>query len=241
MRKITKRRRILNSDESIIVISRYRTDTILESQKALKKLAKKQQILVFAQRAGRKRRHSEPDNLTIYRLWTWNSPLSLFSIIKPLIKYNKVRNILIQFDFRTFGRNFNSNLIVPLVLFLLKMTNKRIYFEFHSFVPTQRIRKNTPLKKKIQRRIFNITLQILYTYINSMSTNIIVFKPSLRTSLAAFVPESRIIQLPSTLVQIRRSKATPASRKKLQRTVDDYSAIITTPYDISQRYSLGIK
>ncbi len=239
-RRIAKKRVYLNREETLLVVSRYAQNRLSNGHKALKKLSKKQQILVLAEEAGRKKRHSEQKNLTVDRIWTRNKPLSLFRLIPFLIKNDKINNVLFQFDFKTFGRKLETNFIVPLLLLFLKQSKKRVYFEFHQVITEKKIRKNTPLKFKIQRTIFNLTLRYFYRVIAYLSNNIIVFKPSLMKELSKFITEDKIILLPSTLV-IERIKTSKQKDKNLDKTIHVYKRIVSTPYDISSNISLNLK
>lgn len=235
-----KKRVYLNSEETLLVISNFAQSRLFDGQKALKKLCKKQQILVLAEQMGRKKRHTEQQNLTVDRIWTRNKPLSLLKVIPFIIKNNKINNVLVQFDFKTFGRKFETNFIVPLLLFFLKQSKKRVYFEFHQVIEEKKIRKNTPLKFKLQRKIFNLLLRLFYRSTARLTNNIIVFKPSLKQALSKFVAEDQIILLPSTLV-IEQIKTSRKMEKNLDKTIYVYKKIVSTPYDISANVSLNLK
>ncbi len=239
-KRIAKKRVYLNSEETLLVISRYAQNRLSNGHKALKKLSKRQQILVLAEQAGRKKRQTEAKNLTIDRIWTRNKPLSLFKLIPFIIKNDKINNVLVQFDFKTFGRNLAINFIVPLLLFFFKRNKKRVYFEFHQVIEEKKIRKNTPLKFKIQRTIFNLLLRLFYKSTANLTNSIIVFKPSLRQALTKFIAEEKIILLPSTLV-IEQIKTSKQKEKNLNKTIHVYKRIVSAPYDVSPNVSLNLK
>lgn len=239
-RRIAKKRVYLNSEETLLVISNYAQSRLFDGQKALKKLCKKQQIIVLAEQAGRKKRHTEQQNLTVERIWTRNKPLSLLKVIPFIVKNDKINNVLFQFDFKTFGGKLETNFIVPLLLFFLKQSKKRVYFEFHRVIEEKKIRKNTPLKFKLQRTIFNLLLRRFYKSTAYLTNNIIVFKPSLKQALSKFVAEDQIILLPSTLI-IEQIKTSKQKEKNLDKTIHVYKKIVSTPYDISSNVSLNLK
>lgn len=241
LKKQIKKRVYLNSEETLLVISNYAQNRLFDSQKALKRLSKKQKMLVLAEQVGRKNKHSQHKNLIIDRVWTRNKPLSLLRLIPFIAKNDKIAHVLLQFHFKMFGRNVATNIAVPIVLLFLKLSKKRVYFEFHQVIDEKKIRKNTPIKSKIQRRFFNRILRLFYRSIDKLTNSIIVFKPSLKQALDRFIPEEQIILLPSTLVKVDRIKSSKQKEKNLAKTVRFYKSIVSTPYDIASNVSLNLK
>ncbi len=240
-KKIAKKRVYANSEDTLLVISRYDQSRLFDGQKALKKLSKKQQIIVLAEENGRKKKDLKHRNLTIHRLWKRNKPFSFIKLVPFIVRHDKITHVLFQFDFKTLGRRLEINLIAPLILFYLKLSKKRVYFEFHHVLEGKKIRKNTPLKFKLYRGLFNFSLRLFYRSIYKLTNSIIVFKPSIKQALAKFIPEADIILLPSTLVRIDRIKTSRRQEKNLDKTINIYKSLVSTPYDISSSISLNVK
>lgn len=234
-KRTTKKRIYLNSEETLLVISPFAHDMLFDSQKALKKLAKKQQILVLAEHYGKRQRHSEQKNLIIERIWEKNKPLSLFRLVPYIVKNDKITHILVQFHFKIFGKKLTNNLVLPLILFWLKLSKKRVYFEFHQVLGEKNIRKNTPWKAVFERTLFNLFLGYFYKSIANLTNNIILFKPSLQKKLSQFIPEEQIILLPATLVRTDHKQ-----EKKLDKTLNFYKRLVSTPYDIAPTVRLNL-
>ena len=105
-----KRRLPLNDENTLLVVTSFPENDhealplAIHAKRSLIELSKKQNILVLAEKIGKKMTHSENKSLLINRVWRRNKPLSLLSVLGTVIRYANIRNILIQFDFDVYGK-----------------------------------------------------------------------------------------------------------------------------------------
>jgi glycosyltransferase involved in cell wall biosynthesis len=77
-----------------------------------------------------------PNNINIIRCWD-KSPKLISQLTKQIIK-NRIDIIHIQYEINLFGNKLNSMSIMVL-LFILKLFNKKIIITLHAVIPLNRI------------------------------------------------------------------------------------------------------
>lgn len=201
---------MLNSDDTLLVFTSYPDSehgirdlnaVAWYAQKTLKALSKKQKILVLAEKTGRNKVHIENSRLKIVRTWKRNRPLSLFNIFPYIIKYYKVQNVLFQFEFNILG-GIMPVLVLPLILGLLKLVKKNVYFEFHQVVlDIAELEKHINVTNQYVQKALNIGLLFFYKVVGALSDKVIVLEQELKDRLTEIVPEEKIVVLPITVAK----------------------------------------
>ena len=234
-----RRRPVINDENTLLVITSFPDNTrgtrdarpvALHSKRILTQLSKHQNILVIAERTGRKITHVENRKLMVQRIWKRRKPLSLLSIIPTLIKYNRIQKILIHFDFDVFG-GLKPLFFFPIILLLFKAMRKQIYFEFHQIsFEIQSLKRHNDIDNTWIKRFLNLFLFVFYRWIGLLSDKVLVFEEDLKERLSRHMPVEKIITLPvgvtpmKTVSQVR-------SKKKLGFSRNDFVVLVFGFFD----------
>lgn len=123
-----------NSKDSLLVISAYpkRGEIYSKGVCAVSSFAKNTILRLRNENPGRKivvltidvnkdKSYVEDDVLVI-RCFKRNSPLSFISLLKEIFRFNKIKDVMIEFEFASFGDTLTTSLVAPFVfgLFLLR-------------------------------------------------------------------------------------------------------------------------
>ncbi len=217
-----KRRPVTNDENTLLVVTSYpdfeatarheMRPVTLHAGRILTNLSKTQNIVVAAQVTGLKKTQIENKQLTVMRMWEQGNPFSLFRLLPYLIRNDKIRNILIQFDFDTFGGFWSVFASLPLLLGLLRLYGKHIYFELHQIPFEMNILSwRNRFTSSVASEVFDRALVLFYRIIGLMSDKIIVFEEDLKERLSTEIDPKKMTVLP---VGITPHTPLPQSRAK---------------------------
>lgn len=228
-----KRRLPLNDENTLLVVTSFPENDhealplAIHAKRSLIELSKKQNILVLAEKLGKKMTHSENKSLLVQRVWRRNNPLSLLSVLGPVLKFSKIRNILIQFDFDVYG-GITPTYILPFVVAVMKFLGKNVYFEFqhapqefatlkrHQFQIYKLQIKQARFMVRKQWNIarinaMNLYIKLFYKTIGALCDKVIVFEEDLRDKLRQHISADKLVTIP---VGVTEQSTLPKSRAK---------------------------
>ncbi len=216
-----------NTPESLLVITSYPNpingkygardfNAIGEhSERRLPYLAKDRKVLVVAEQMGKNTTFKATPNLMIARVWKKRNILSFFKLFYFILKQNKIRSILVQFEFNVFGGTI-PNMIIMALLFLLRFTSKETTFELHQVITdVGTLKKHINITNPIKRAFLNTGLKLFYKTVGFVAKNIVVFEQEIKERLSAYVTASKITVL---CLSIDRQKA--IDQKVARKTLD---------------------
>lgn len=139
----------------------------------------------------------QEDGMLIIRCFSRNKPLTYLSLLSYTRQFNLVKNVLVEFEFATFGDTLTTFLLSSLI-WILYLMGKRINLVIHQVILDLAklsghigVSKNSPLIK-----IFNCFLRLYYKLISLPVSSIIVLEDGLKNRLSAFINPNKIYVIP---------------------------------------------
>jgi glycosyltransferase involved in cell wall biosynthesis len=226
--------RRFNTEEGLLVITSYPDPekgikelnaVAWHSQKTLSAISEESPVVVLAEKIKGKTVYSDKKDLLVRPVWERGYALSLFRIIPQALKYSRIRNVLFQFEFNIFGGT-TPLLALIILLPILKLLGKNIYFELHQVVlDIKSLEKHVNIKNIFVQKIFNLALKLFYIIIGKFSVNIIVFEQDLKDRLAKYIKPEKITILPLSVDTIQLPDRI-TSRKKLELSDTDFTVVV---------------
>jgi glycosyltransferase involved in cell wall biosynthesis len=136
-------------------------------------------------------------NILVIRCYKRNTPLSFIKMLGVISKFTQVKNILIEFEFATFGAIFTT-VFFPIFLSLLKALGKNTTIELHQ-VLTDLSNLSGHIghtKNSFRTTIFNTGLKLFYKSLLILSNNVLVLEQELKNRLDALLPTNKVAVLP---------------------------------------------
>lgn len=162
------------------------------SERRLPYLAKLRKVLVCADDIGTKKIFSPMDNMLVTRIWRKGDFISLISLAHFVLSQDKIKKILVQFEFNLMGGTI-ANLIFLSMLLVFRLFGKEITFEMHQvLLDIAKLEKHINIKNPLLQKFYNFGLRVFYRVTGRIVNQIIVFEQEMKNRLQAFVPESKI-------------------------------------------------
>lgn len=200
---------LYNSPDTIIVVSSYPkknetyskgvcavasfTKNTLES---IKEQNPSKKIVVLTMILDKEEIYEEGNTLII-RCFSRNKPLSYFSLASYTKRFNLVKNVLVGFEFASFGDTLTTGLF-SIFIWTLRFMGKRVTLVIHQVIFDISklsghigVSVNSPLIG-----ILNRFLMFYYKIITIPVDNIVVLEDNLKKRLSAFVKSDKIHVIP---------------------------------------------
>lgn len=165
----------------------------------------------------------EDGNSLVIRCLKRNSPSSWLSLLKNLLKFKSSSNILIEFEFATFG-GIHTTFLFPLLLLAIKLLNKKITLELHqTLLDLSKLSGHIGQKRNsLYTKFMSQGLKLFYFVTGKLADNIIVLEEELKNRLKLLVSEKKIttITLGTSPTSKKINKTT--AKKKLNLPIDDF-------------------
>ncbi|MDO8551101.1 MAG: glycosyltransferase [bacterium] len=195
-----------NQSKTVLVVSSYpdKKDGIKNlnavawyAEKTLKSLplGNKYRIVVLAEITDKPQTY-EDGRLLIIRCWRRNSPFLLKDLLSQIIKFDKVANVLVEFEFNTFGGMIGT-FAFPFFMLALKVLGKRTVLELHQvLLDINALSGHLNIKRGgLLASILNLVLMYFYKSVGRLSDRIIVLEEELKNRLSTFVEPKKITPL----------------------------------------------
>lgn len=150
-------------------------------------------IVVLADKDGHPKDIEKKGNILVVRAWKPGSLDLFFQVIKNLVRFGRIRDILIQFEFNMLGSVILTSLL-PLFVAFLKILGKRVIITQHQVVGDLsslsghlNIRKNS-----FKDTILTFGLHVFYSLLGLFSDSIIVHEEILKSRLTKWVNPNKI-------------------------------------------------
>lgn len=157
----------------------------------------------------------EENGILIVRCFKRNTPLSYFNLLKALRSFSHAKNVLVEFEFASFGDTKSTMAILPLI-WALYLSRKQVTLVVHQVViDLQKISGHIGINsKKIISLLFNPALRLYYRLISYPVKSIVVLEDNLKKSLSTVVNPDKITVIPHGVPTISINKLTKKSARQ---------------------------
>ena len=204
--------------KGVCAVSSFTKNTIT----ALQKENPGRKIVVFTMQTNGNEVYEE-NGILVIRCFKRNSPLSYLSLLKQIIKFNKPKDVLIEFEFASFGDTLTTSLMAPFV-FVLFLLRKNIFLVIHQVLFDIRVlsahigvEKNNPKLK-----FLNLGLKWFYFMLTLPAKKVVVLEEEFKKRLSKVANPAKIFVIPHGVDTDIRSADRLAARKKLGIGNDEF-------------------
>lgn len=164
----------------------------------------------------------EEDGMLIVRCFKRNSPLSYIGLLKQVLRFNKAKNVMLEFEFASFGNTLATGLLVPLV-WTIKLFGKDITLVSHQVLDNLSalsghigLSKSNPITT-----ILNISLKYFFKAICLPANRVVVLEEEFKKRLGKLTNEGKITVIPHG-IDTNVSSTKKDLRKKLGIRKDEF-------------------
>lgn len=194
-----------NTKGSLLVISAYpkRNEIYSKGVCAVSSFAKNtisklknenpgRKIVILTIEVGKKKAYIE-DGILIIRCFKRNSPLSFISLTKEILRFNKIKDVMIEFEFASFGDTLTTSLVAPfsILLFLLR---KNLLIVIHQVLFNMKdLSGHIGIKSdNLKLKVLNFGLKWFYFLLSLSAKKIIVLEEEFKTRLSKITNSEKI-------------------------------------------------
>jgi len=196
------------------------------TKNTIEQMDKTRKYVVLTVKIGNKPQYYEENNVLVCRIIDRKNPLSIFSLCRLLFAFSHINNVIIEFEFGSFGTVINT-IAFSFVFLINKILHKRQFTVLHQVV--QNLQSLTghlgwEAKKSIKTIFFDYGLRLYYRFITKLSNNVIVteeyFKKILlsithaKTEKIVFIPhgvDTHLTKFDKT--QVKKQLGLPRKKK----------------------------
>jgi len=196
------------------------------TKNTIEQMNKKKKYVVFTVQIGKKPEYYEENNVLVCRIIDRKNVLSILSLSRLLISFSQIRNIIIEFEFGSFGTVVNT-VAFTFIFLLNNLLNKRQFTVLHQVVNNlQSLTGHLGWEpnKSFKTIFFNYGLQAYYRFITKISCRVIVteeyFKKILlsithtKTEKIIFIPHGVDTHLKKyNKIQVRKEMKLPLNKQ----------------------------
>lgn len=194
-----------NTKDSLLVISAYpkRNEIYSKGVCAVSSFAKNtisklknenpgRKIVILTIELGSKKTYVE-DGILIIRCFKRNSPLSFIALGREILRFNKIKDVMIEFEFASFGDTLTTSLVAPfsILLFLLR---KNILIVIHQVLFNMKdLSGHIGIKSNnLKLKVLNFGLKWFYFLLSLSAKKIIVLEEEFKTRLSKITNSEKI-------------------------------------------------
>lgn len=195
------------------------------SERRLPYIAKNRKVLVLAEDIGTTPEFSPTPNILVERIWKKSNVFSLIKLARFIMKLNRIKSILVQFEFNVLGGN-KANLALLFILMLLKLKGKKITFEMHQVLTDiGSVKRHININNPLLQIVYNLGLKVFYVATGLVTEKIIVFEEEMKLRLKRYVKESKIEVL-CLSVDKQQTINKKAAREKLNMNQKEFVLLV---------------
>ncbi len=153
-------------------------------------------IIVLGDTLGRPTSYEE-DGILMLRSWKRNRLTLYVDLFKQIRQFNTVRDVLIEFEFASFG-DFWVTAVFPILLAVLKLSGKRVTLVLHQVVTNLaslvgHIGLNDD---SLAMKLFSELLPVYYVLLTNLTDHTIVLEETFKQRLRGIAPMERVAVIP---------------------------------------------
>lgn len=198
-----------NTKENILLISSYPEKGVRYSKKvcavggfakntieALQEKNNKAKYVVLTTTFNGKSEIYEENNILVIRLFRRNKISSYLPLIKAIFTFNKIKNVIIEFEFSSWGNTKTTSIFV-LIFLLLKILAKRQVLILHQVITNlTELKGHLGWKSKDWRsHIYNAFIKVFYLFTVLLNDKIVVTEEIFKRRLTQLAGNSKKISV----------------------------------------------
>lgn len=171
----------------VCAVGGYAKNTLLSLNEYFKENNEDRKIVVLTIKTGKEEIYIE-NGILVWRIFERNKPLSYFSLLKAVLKFNFIKDVLVEFEFASFGDSKTTSLF-PFILLFLRGIGKDTVLVLHQ-VPSDLSLltghlgwEKTSIKVSIYNKIVQIFLFMLILSVNK----VVVLEEMFKKRLVAMI------------------------------------------------------
>ncbi|MBI3985076.1 MAG: glycosyltransferase [Candidatus Levybacteria bacterium] len=178
--------------KGVCAVSSFAKNTLLR----LKKENPNRKIIVLTIELGKKESYIEDDILVI-RCFKRNSVFSFKNLLVQVLRFGKVKDILIEFEFASFGDTLTTSMVAPFVL-LLSLLRKNISLVIHQVLfDIGSLSGHIGVKSNnLKLKILNFGLKWFYFLLTLKAKHIVVLEDEFKKRLSSVCNANKITVIP---------------------------------------------
>lgn len=163
-------------------------------------------LIIITNRAKDQDEISESDGNLLIRCFEKNRFLTFFNIFTYLLRLNKVKTVLFEFEFASYGNIFIVALL-PLLVLLMKIMGKKVFFALHQVTDDlKRLNRHLGLAKNSPfLSLLDLGLRLFYLTLGQLSEKVIVLEEEFKSRLSKFIKADKILLIPHGVENLRTS------------------------------------
>ncbi|MEK7597311.1 MAG: glycosyltransferase [Patescibacteria group bacterium] len=217
-----KRGTLYNKTHGIVSFAKNTVTSIYPHMKKLDK-----SIVVIADKTSHAETYAEK-GVYVERAFEKNKFSMYLEIFKKLLKYNKTKDLLVEFDFSLYG-DFYVVSLFPFFLLFLKLLGYRTNLVLHAVILD--LKKIGPhlgygndLLSKVKIQIFTMCIKVFYLLFSFTTQKIIILENAFVAELKKINPRAKIVFVPHGVDLPHRQISYLEARKKLGFTKNEFVA-----------------
>lgn len=146
--------------------------------------------------------YGKTTNITLYRIWTRNSPFYLFQILSKLVE-SKIDVVHLQHGWFLYGKAFTV-MLFPILILLLRLAQKKVVVTMHTIIA-----RNAQLsKKRIVNAVLNVMVLTITRILSTFTCKMIVHNKLMKSVLkeAYHCKNDKITVIPHGIDKAKRGK-----------------------------------
>lgn len=172
----------------VCAVAGFTKNTIDSLSEHYKESGTKTQFVILTIKVDDKAQLYEENGMLVWRIFEKNSPLSYLNLIKTVLKFNNINDILIGFEFASYGNSLTTAFF-PLVQMILRLLRKRTTVVLHQVVDDFSLLAGHLGWKKssVKIAIYNIILRVFLSLLAFSANNIVVLEGMIKNRLVKMI------------------------------------------------------
>lgn len=200
----------------VCAVGGYAKNTLFSLNEYFKENQENRKIVVLTLKTGKEEMYVE-NGILVWRIFERNNPLSYLNLIKAIFKFRLIKDILVEFEFASFG-DAKTTLFIPFILLFLWVKGKSTILVLHQVLADLSLLtghlgwKKTSIKVSIYNRLLQFFLFLLILPVKK----VIVLEEMLKKRLVAMIGfEKKIVVIPHGIDKWLKLPSGKIARNKL--------------------------
>lgn len=202
--------------DKVCAVGGFTKNTLVSLKKEFENKEEKRKIIVLTVTTNGKQEIYQEKEALVIRCFNRNQPQSYLFLLRYLLKFNRVKDLLVEFEFASFGNTLTTGLF-PIVLWFGKILGKNINLVLHQVIfDLNELSGHIGFKKSsLKSLLFEKLLKIFYWLLCVPAKKIIVLEQEFKKRLSKIISKRKILVIPHGVDTKLKAMAKNLARKKL--------------------------